>query len=401
MLSEGSCLVRSHDGWRACHRAAGYNGRQLGEQGSSYMKAAVFSPSPYRGPAPRGTWPVPTTTFQTEVAQQSFETSLSNFALADELGYDWVTCAEHHFAPMSLTPNPMIMAGAITQRVKRAKVAVLGPTVPILNPVRVAEEFAMLDNMTGGRVVAGMLRGTSNEYVTYNVNPAESRDRFEEAIRLIIKTWTEPEVFGWAGRYYEYRAISIWPKPAQVPHPPIYISGSSPESGDLAAKHHLHIGFAFTTVPFASQAARYYREQCHARGWEPTPDHVMYRLGVHVAETDEQAIEDLVEAGGAARRVAFSTSTAAVDNAAASAGYYGRDVETQRARHEGHELQKRIEVGQIMVGSPETVFERVRWIHDELGAGILELNFQNIPGGKTHRSMELFATKVLPRMRDL
>src|SRR5215467_14161779 len=137
------------------------------------------------GPAPRGTWPVPTSEFSIDVAEHSMATSLDHFELADELGFDWVTVAEHHFAPMSLTPNPMIMAGAITQRVRRAKVAVLGPTIPILNPVRVAEEFAMLDNMTGGRVVAGLMRGTANEYVTYNINPAESRDRFEEALALI------------------------------------------------------------------------------------------------------------------------------------------------------------------------------------------------------------------------
>jgi alkanesulfonate monooxygenase SsuD/methylene tetrahydromethanopterin reductase-like flavin-dependent oxidoreductase (luciferase family) len=365
------------------------------------VKAAVFSPSPYRGPAPRGTWPVPTGEFSSEVAQQSLQTSLDNFQLADELGFDWVTVAEHHFAPMSLTPNPMIMAGALAQRVRRAKVALLGATIPILNPVRVAEEFAMVDNLTGGRLVAGMLRGTSNEYVTYNINPSESRDRFEEALRLIVQAWTEPEVFGWQGRYYEYRAISIWPKPAQVPHPPIYISGSSPESGDLAAKHRLHIGFAFTTVPIASAAARYFRQQANAHGWEPTPDHVLYRLGVHVAETDEQAYNDLYEAGAAARRVAFSTSNMAVDEAAASAGYYGRDQETQRLRHETHALKERVERGQIMVGSPETVLQRVRWIHDEIAPGILELNFQHVPGGKTHRSMELFATQVLPRMREL
>src|SRR5262249_43582236 len=122
------------------------------------VKAAVFSPSTYRGPAQRGVWPVPNDSFSAELAQQSLENSLSNVQLADELGYDWVTVAERHFAPLTLTPNPMIMAGAIAQRVRRAKVAVLGPTIPILNPVRVAEEFAMLDSMTGGRVVAGMLR---------------------------------------------------------------------------------------------------------------------------------------------------------------------------------------------------------------------------------------------------
>src|ERR671922_1814714 len=213
------------------------------------------------GPAPRGTWPVPTDGFSPEVAQQSMAASLEQFELADQLGFDWVTVAEHHFAPMSLTPNPMVMAGAMTQRVKNARIALLGANIPILNPVRVAEEFAMLDVLTGGRVVAGMLRGTSNEYVTYGTNPAETRERFEEALQLIVRAWTEPQPFGWLGRYYEYRSISIWPRPVQQPHPPIYMSGSSPESGELAARHRLSLGFAFTTVPLAAKAARYYREQ--------------------------------------------------------------------------------------------------------------------------------------------
>src|SRR6266571_5067136 len=108
-------------------------------------------------------------------------------------------------SPVWSTPNPMVMAGALTQRVKHAKIALLGANIPILNPVRVAEEFAMLDALTGGQVVAGMLRGTSNEYVTYGVNPSESRDRFEEALELIVRAWTEPQPFSWQGRYYEYR----------------------------------------------------------------------------------------------------------------------------------------------------------------------------------------------------
>src|SRR3954453_10919344 len=244
------------------------------------MKAAIFTPVPYMGPAPRGTWPVPTATYSTEVAERSIASSLDMFELADQIGFDWVTVAEHHFAPMSLTPNPMVMAGALTQRVKRAKVALLGANIPILNPVRVAEEFAMLDTLTGGRVVAGMLRGTSNEYVTYATNPAESRERFEEALALIVRAWTEPQPFGWQGRYYEYRAISIWPRPVQQPHPPIFMSGSSPESGEFAARHRLALGFAVTTVPLARKAIRHYCERAAAAGWQPTPDHILYRLNV-------------------------------------------------------------------------------------------------------------------------
>src|SRR5438045_6937602 len=136
---------------------------------------------------------------------------------------------------MSMTPNPMVMAGALASRVKRARIALLGATIPILNPVRVAEEFAMLDTLTGGRLIAGMLRGTSNEYVTYATNPAESRERFEEALDLIVRAWTEPQPFGWQGRHYEYRAISIWPRPVQQPDPPVNLPGSSPEAGEQAA----------------------------------------------------------------------------------------------------------------------------------------------------------------------
>jgi alkanesulfonate monooxygenase SsuD/methylene tetrahydromethanopterin reductase-like flavin-dependent oxidoreductase (luciferase family) len=365
------------------------------------MKAAIFSSVPYMGPAPRGVWPVPAQTFSPEVAERSMETCLEQFQLADELGFDWVTVAEHHYAPMSMTPNPMVMAGALTQRVRRAKIALLGASIPILNPVRVAEELAMLDVMTGGRVVAGMLRGTSNEYVTYATNPAETRVRFEEALTLIVKAWSEPQPFGWQGRHFEYRTISIWPRPVQQPHLPIYVSGSSPESGELAARLKLAIGLAFTTVPLASEAVRHYRARAAEADWEPTPDHVLYRLSVHLAETDQQAHDELVAAGAHQRRPAYSTSNRAVDDAVASAGYYGRDATAQRGRLETYELDERIELGQMLAGSPETVVGQIRAIREKLGAGILDLIFQPVGRDKTLRAIELFGTKVLPRIREL
>src|SRR5258708_10669590 len=150
------------------------------------MRAAVSRRVPYGGRAAGGVGPVPPQPYSPEVAMRSLDASLDQFQLADELGFDWVTVAEHHYAPISLTPNPMVMAGALTQRVRRARIALLGPTIPILNPVRVAEELAMLDNLSGGRVVAGMLRGTSNEYTTYNTNPAESPERVAGAPGLIV-----------------------------------------------------------------------------------------------------------------------------------------------------------------------------------------------------------------------
>ncbi len=136
--------------------------------GSIYaMKAALFCTARYAGPASHNVWPEPCDSYSSEWAERSMERTLEQFRLGDEIGFDWVTVAEHHFSPFSMTPNPMVMAAALANVVKKAKIAILGPDIPILNPVRVAEELAMVDTLTGGRVIAGMMRGTANEYVTY------------------------------------------------------------------------------------------------------------------------------------------------------------------------------------------------------------------------------------------
>jgi alkanesulfonate monooxygenase SsuD/methylene tetrahydromethanopterin reductase-like flavin-dependent oxidoreductase (luciferase family) len=333
------------------------------------------------------------------------ERALAQFELADQLGFDWVTVAEHHFSPMSLTPNPMVMAAAVAERVKRAKIALLGSNVPIQNPVRVAEEFAMLDTLTGGRLVAGMLRGTSNEYVTYGVNPAESRERFAEALDLIVRAWTEPQPFGWLGRYYEYRTISIWPRPVQMPHPPIFMSISSPEAAELAAARKISGGLAVTTLDRARESVRVYREAAQTHGWKPAGEHLLYRIAVHVADSDDQAREEwapLAAARGHAGGLRLSTANPAVDEAAAGAGYYGRDAARQRSRlHAGGDLDERIKSGQLMIGSPETVLRQAARIGRELGVGVLELAFVAPRPELARQSLELFGARVLPRMREL
>jgi alkanesulfonate monooxygenase SsuD/methylene tetrahydromethanopterin reductase-like flavin-dependent oxidoreductase (luciferase family) len=362
------------------------------------MKAAFFSPVAYGGQASEG-WPVPVDLYSDEAAERSYRSALDRFRLADETGWDWVTVAEHHFSPFSLTPNPMLLAGALTQVVRRAKIAVLGPTIPMLNPVRVAEEFAMLDTITGGRVVAGLMRGTPNEYVTYNVNPEESRSRFQEALQLIRKVWTEPQPFGWQGRHYEFRAVSIWPRPVQKPHPPLYMSGSSPESGQYAAENHVGIGFAVTTLPLASKAIAHYRDHAHKTGWEPKPDDIIYRCGLHLAESDEQANADLTSGPARGR---FSISNPALESAVAGTSYYGRDFEAQRNRVARlPTLKDAVEQGQILFGGPESVFAQIMKIRDIIGAGILDLVLITQEDGKAQKAIELFASKVLPRLHDM
>ena len=363
------------------------------------MKVALFSTCRYQGPALGGTWPVPGSVYSHQAAQDSMQQSLEQFRLADEAGFDWVTVAEHHFAPFSLTPNPMVMAGTLTQVVKRAKIALLGADIPILNPVRVAEEFAMLDTLTGGRVIAGMLRGTPNEYITYNINPAESRARIEEALQLIRMAWTQTQPFGWQGRFYEYRTISIWPRCVQSPHPRIYMSGSSPEAGEFAARNRIGLGFAVTTVPLAAKAADFYRTQARRHGYDPEPEDVIYRVGMHVGETDHQALEDFMAASKDGRRVGLVMSNRALESALAETGYYGRDADMQRQRLKPRALQESIDQGQILLGGPETVLKQIEAITRALGPGVLDLAVAHQMGEKTNHSIELFAEKVLPRIR--
>jgi alkanesulfonate monooxygenase SsuD/methylene tetrahydromethanopterin reductase-like flavin-dependent oxidoreductase (luciferase family) len=265
----------------------------------------------------------------------------------------------------------------------------------------VAEEFAMLDTMSGGRIVAGMLRGSPNEYATYNINPAESRERFEEALSLIRMCWTETEPFGWQGRFYEYRTVAIWPKPVQKPHPQIFMSGSSPESGEYAARNRIGLGLAFTNVPLAKKSVALYREHAERAGWTPTDKDIIYRVLFHVGDTDDQALEDYSAAAKAAPRGSLTMANKNLESAVDSAGYYGRDRDAQRERLMPTDLKQSIELGRVLLGGPETVARQIEAIHRELGAGIVDLTISNDLGDKTLRSIELLGTKVLPRIQGI
>src|SRR5215472_11614743 len=94
-------------------------------------------------------------------------------------------------------------------------------------------------------LIVGMLRGTTNEMLTYDLNPEESRERTDEGMELILRAWTEPQPFGWQGRHFHYRTVSVWPKPLQQPLPPMYALGTSREASDFAARNHIGLGVSF------------------------------------------------------------------------------------------------------------------------------------------------------------
>ncbi|MGI4792739.1 MAG: LLM class flavin-dependent oxidoreductase, partial [Janthinobacterium lividum] len=149
------------------------------------MKVSYLCMTGFDGPAPGiAVWPASPSYCEPSVARRSMNRYLDQVVRVEELGFDWVSVSEHHYAPYQMTPNPMIMAAAISQRTSRVKIALLGPLVPLNNPVRLAEEIAMLDTLSGGRMVVLFLRGTPNEHGTYDTPPAATRSMTQEGIDL-------------------------------------------------------------------------------------------------------------------------------------------------------------------------------------------------------------------------
>jgi alkanesulfonate monooxygenase SsuD/methylene tetrahydromethanopterin reductase-like flavin-dependent oxidoreductase (luciferase family) len=298
------------------------------------------------------------------------------------------------------------VAAAITQRTKRARVCIMGALLPLNNPVRVAEEYALVDTLSGGRLVAGLLRGAPYEYLVYNVPPAESRSRFEEAWDLIVRAWTDTEPFGWEGKHYHFRNVSIWPRPVQQPLPPIFISGSSKESAEFAARRRIGLGLAFTNMAAAKPAADYYFERAAEQGWEPDPDQVVYgHLPVYLADSDDEAFAT------ARPRVEGNHLVPGMMRAnrlVAEAGFFGaRNPELlERFRKMGSQaplsLEQQIDLGTLLCGSPSTVLDQLRNIRDQLGAGVISLNFETSGSEEQIQyNMRRFAQEVLPAMHAL
>jgi alkanesulfonate monooxygenase SsuD/methylene tetrahydromethanopterin reductase-like flavin-dependent oxidoreductase (luciferase family) len=358
------------------------------------VKVSFFETARYLPPRPLPPeWPVASGAYDTEAGAAAYRGMIARLQYVEELGFDWVSVSEHHYSPRILTPSPIVAAAFLAAHLKRITIALLGPIVPHSNPVRVAEELAMLDTLTQGRLIVGLLRGTANEAMTYDLNPQEARERTDEGMALILKAWTEPQPFGWQGRHFQYRTVSIWPRPLQQPHPPTFALGTSRESLEFAARHRLGCGVSYGPFEVMGRATQYYREQCARHGWQPSPEQIVYRANMLVAETDDDA-HALLRAQSTQAPFALR---AGVRDAVASLD----------ARNIAGQARPAVVSGALpttFVGSPDTIVEQVRRCREVTGAGVLDLSLH--PPGSTDleplmRALELFGAKVLPRIRDL
>lgn len=347
------------------------------------MKVGFFNPVSYTGAPPTAAWPVPPVQCDREAASQTMQRAKEHLRLADELAFDWVSVSEHHYSPRIMTPSPMLYAAAATEVVKRAKIAVLGPLLPLSNPVRVAEELAMLDAMSDGRIMVLFLRGTANEILTYRNNPDEAQAMTREGVDLILHAWTEPQPFGWEGRYFNYRTVSVWPRTVQDPHPPVFSSGNSAESALFCATRRLNLALSFLLMPDIKQRIELYKEASAKEGWHPTAENIMYRFWGHVAESDEAA--------------ARNTNTFKVSMGLAR--HMSKEI-TQSLRESPPES---LEFDRpFLCGSPSTVIDQISTLRDA-GIGAIDIAFA-WPGLSFERQVESihrFASDVLPHVRGM
>jgi alkanesulfonate monooxygenase SsuD/methylene tetrahydromethanopterin reductase-like flavin-dependent oxidoreductase (luciferase family) len=365
-------------------------------------------PYPYLERMP-GNWPVPHKLFEPERASGDYQRYLDQMALGDELGFDWVGCNEHHYSPYGLMSNPTLIGAALSQRSSRCRIAMLGALLPLNNPVRVAEEYAMLDMMSGGRLIAGFIRGIPNEYIAYGVDPSTSWERFEEAYDLVLRAWTEPEPFGWEGKHYQFRTVSIWPRPMQQPHPPILMSGGSTESAAFAARKRAMMGVVqLSSQDFARELYDTYRATARELGWEPPRSNLLVGLHTWVARTDAEARKTLGESEDYFYSVLSRPSNHANELVVSGTRYYQSDAARnrrleRRAKVMDLTIDDRIEQGTVLCGSPDTVVRQIQQVVKALDIGTIQVNFKigAVPNDAVEESMRLFSQEVLPHVRDL
>src|SRR5437016_5638200 len=238
---------------------------------------------------------LPNSLYDPAKGHELYREYINTLALAVELGFDGICVNEHHQIAYGLMPSPNVIAGALTQRTKRARIAVIFNALPLYNPpLRVAEELAMLDVLSGGRLIAGMVIGGGPEYYSYNVNPTFARERFREALDLIVKAWTTPGPFCWNSKHYFLRYVNPWPRPMQQPHPPIWIPGAgSLETIEFVAqRRYAYMGIPYFHIDVFRKMFALFREACAKAGYEARPEQVGWGVPIYVAETDRQAREE-------------------------------------------------------------------------------------------------------------
>ena len=351
---------------------------------------------------------LPNKYFDPVKGHQLYNRYLDELEYGEVLGFDGVAVNEHHQTAYGLMPSPVVMASALARRTKKVKIAILGSALPLReHPITVAEEHAMIDVITGGRLISGFVRGIGAEYHTFGINPTISHDRFHEAHDLIVQAWTRPGPFSFTGRHYNLEYVNLWPRPFQNPHPPIWVpSQGSKETIDWAAlpDHRYTYLQTFSPAAVVEKYLQSYRDTAQGYGYEAADSQLGWAVPVYVSDTDEQARKEAKVHFELFRNRLLKMPIEML----LPPGYTSRDslknlMKAKASLSQELTIDKAIDMGMFVCGTANTVRQMLEdhWSKMHFDNLLTMMHFGSLPQDLTKRSMEMFAKDVLPHIQKL
>lgn len=381
------------------------------------MKVMVFYLMPYADldlgvkDQYRSAWIVlPNSHFDPVKGHALYNRYLDELELCDEIGFDGVCVNEHHQTAYGMMPSPVVTASALARRTKKGRIAILGNAFCLReNPLTLAEEHAMIDVITGGRLITGFVRGVGSEYFSFGANPVHSLERHQEAHDLVVRAWTETGPFAFEGKHYNLQYVNVWPRPYQQPHPPIWCpSMGSLETIEWAAHPDRKYVYLqnFSPRQSVSRYLNMYREFAQRKfGYVANSDRIGWGAPVYVSDTDAKAVDEArphIEA-------LFNVFLPKVSELMffppgyLSPGSLKAVLAHKKANTGGVRIETLIERGIIFCGSPDTVRRQITEAHNELGFQefLTMLQFGTMPAELSVKNIRLFAAEVLPALQAL
>jgi alkanesulfonate monooxygenase SsuD/methylene tetrahydromethanopterin reductase-like flavin-dependent oxidoreductase (luciferase family) len=360
---------------------------------------------------------LPNSNFDPQVGHGLLNRYLDEFAYVDACGLD-IMVNEHHSTATCLTVSVPMALAIIARETKNARLLSLGN--PIANrpdPVRVAEEMAWLDVLSGGRIELGLVKGAPYEIAPANSNPGRLMRRYWEAHDLIIKAMSTTDgPFNWEGEYFHYRNVNIWPRPLQQPTPPIWMTGLSVDTGRLAAEKG-HVVGTLLSGSVAQPMFDAYRKRATELGWTAAPDRFAYAACIGVGSTRAEGLRraDLIAGYVRTAPVVLEPFTnppgynsVAANVAMLKAGPNKRGFVQDRkgnpVDHTQATVEQFMDSDTVFAGTPDDVYDQIKAFHDRIG-GFGHLLFFGQGGFLDHKdtmdNIRLFGTEVMPRLRVL
>ena len=360
--------------------------------------------------------------FDPERAHHMYNDFMDEMEYAAEVGFDAICCNEHHSNGYGLMPSPNLIATALSRRANpNTMICVMGNSLALYDPpTRVAEEFAMIDCISGGRLIAGFPVGTPMDTCyAYGRNPSQLRERYHEAHDLVLRAWTEEDTFAFDGRFTQQRYVNVWPRPIQKPHPPIWIpGGGSVETWQWCAEmDYVYSYLSYFGYKAGQQTMKGFWDEMARLGKDRNPYRAAFLQFVGVAETEEEAYELYREPAeyfygrclhvdprylAAPGYITEATQRAGLESQVALAAAQ-QNRTALAVDKSAREFDAILENGYVIIGTPDQVAERLREVAKDLHVGhlMLLLQFGNMKKDLVNYNSKLYAEQVIPQLADL